>query len=784
MNQNKKFFSFPNVLLHFFLSCLFLTFFSTQRVDAQYQKTQKAVTQKIDAYVNGYYESLPEDYASNPAKKYPLLIFIHGVGELGNGSSQLSLVLKNGPPKLLNEGKFPSSFTVGGKNYSFIVISPQLISSNYSESPTIINDIINYCKQKYRVDEQRVYLTGLSMGGTMTWYYGGSSEANAKNIAASLVVCGNVSNSDTRVKNTANAKLPIWATVNTGDPLMSPSATSAAISAINAFVPTPPKALLSIFNASGHDAWTKTYDPNFKQDGLNVYEWMLSYSRGAATSSPDPLPPTANAGTNQSITLPTNSVTLDGSKSAAASGSIVSYTWTKVSGPAATITSSSSAKTTVTGLVAGTYQFSLTVKDSNGKSASATVSVTVNAEAVPLKSHAGSNQTITLPVNSVTVDGSTKSTYPTGSTFLWVKLYGPAGGTITTPTSLKTTITGLNNEGDYQFQLQIRDKNGTLSTSSMHVIVNAAPVTELKSHAGSNQTITLPVNSVTVDGSTKSTYPTGSTFLWVKLYGPAGGTITTPASLKTTITGLNNEGDYQFQLQIRDKNGTLSTSSMHVIVKSAPELINVPPLYADAGGNQTITLPVTQVKLDGSAKSTAPEGSVHIWKQTGGPVTANILYPYSIGTNVTGLTVAGIYKFQLVLTDPQGNVATSTTTITVTSAVSARTTGDSDVNVAVDQPLLSGNSDLISTSTALDVKIYPNPVQSDMNVWIESKETGKVNVVVYNYQGVSLFQRNFVKYTSGRELQSFNISKLPAGVYLLKVSIEDKYQQTVRIVKQ
>ena len=150
MNQNQKgsiLLNVPARVFFFFSIFLFPLLFNSQALFAQYQKTQKAVTAKIDSYVNGYYESLPVDYTSNTTKKYPLLIFVHGVGELGNGTSQLSLVLKNGPPKLLNEGKFPSSFTVGNKNYSFIVISPQFISSNYTEAPTIINDIINYCKQ-------------------------------------------------------------------------------------------------------------------------------------------------------------------------------------------------------------------------------------------------------------------------------------------------------------------------------------------------------------------------------------------------------------------------------------------------------------------------------------------------------------------------------------------------------------------------------------------------------------------------------------------------------------
>ena len=130
MNQNQKCGILPNVplrkLFSFFLFISSFFLFSIQSSFAQYQKTQRAVTANVSPRIQGYYESLPVSYASNPTKKYPLLIFLHGVGELGNGTTQLPLVLKNGIPKMLNQGTFPASFTVGGVAHSFIVISPQL----------------------------------------------------------------------------------------------------------------------------------------------------------------------------------------------------------------------------------------------------------------------------------------------------------------------------------------------------------------------------------------------------------------------------------------------------------------------------------------------------------------------------------------------------------------------------------------------------------------------------------------------------------------------------------
>ena len=113
--------------------------------------------------------------------------------------------------------------------------------------------------------------------------------------------------------------------------------------------------------------------------------------------------PTANAGADQSITLPTSTVSLSGSGTDA-DGTISSYSWTKVSGPAAgTITSATSAATTVTGLAQGVYQFQLKVTDNNGATAVDTVQVTVNAANIAPTANAGADQSITLPTSTVSL---------------------------------------------------------------------------------------------------------------------------------------------------------------------------------------------------------------------------------------------------------------------------------------------------------------------------------------------------------------------------------------------
>lgn len=786
MNQNQKCGILPNVplrkLFSFFLFFSSFFLFSIQSSFAQYQKTQRAVTANVTTTIQGYYESLPVDYAANPTKKYPLLIFLHGVGELGNGTTQLPLVLKNAIPKLLNQGIFPASFTVGGEKFSFIVISPQFTST--SGQPAAIDAMINYCIQRYRVDISRIYLTGLSLGGKRSWDYPAYDKVKASRLAAIVPVCSGASGTTSGIANVTGANLPMWFLNNSDDPYISATKALALVNTINA-TSISPKAKITIHQASGHDAWTKSYDPNFRENQMNVYEWMLSYKKGA-TSQPAPAPspdqlPVASAGQDLVITLPTSSVALDGSKSVTPSGS--TYRWVQTTGPkTATIGSPTSIKTSVSGLsTAGDYAFRLSVTDTKGNVSYSVVHVIVNAAATStLKAVAGSNQTITLPTSSATLDG-TGSSGPSDLTHFWKQTGGPKTATIGSIYSIKTSVSGLTTAGTYSFQLQLKDTKGNIATSTVSIIVNAATAsaTTLKSVAGPDQTITLPVSSVQLDG-TASYGPVGLTHLWKQTGGPKTATIGSIYSIKTTVSGLTTAGDYAFQLELKDTKGNLSTSVVHIIVKGTSTV----PLYADAGPNQTITLPVTTVKLNGSENSTAPSGSTHTWSQAVGPVKAKIASPWSIGTDVTGLTVAGTYKFRLLITDLKGNSVSSYVTITVRSAVSARTTSGSDVNSVQDLSLQAAGPDISSASTGLEVKVNPNPVKSDMNVRISGGATGKTNVIIYSLTGQVLLQQEFMKNTPGYLSKTLNVSKLAAGTYIAQVIIDNKYKKTIKVLKQ
>src|SRR5664279_428614 len=145
--------------------------------------------------------------------------------------------------------------------------------------------------------------------------------------------------------------------------------------------------------------------------GRNADGSYLLRSNITIGTGPANQPPTANAGSDLNIQLPSSSVTFAGSGNDP-DGSISSWAWTKIAGPASgTITSPATAGTTVTGLIQGVYQYVLTVTDNLGASAMDTVQVTVNPAAANLApiANAGADLNITLPTNSVTIDGSASS---------------------------------------------------------------------------------------------------------------------------------------------------------------------------------------------------------------------------------------------------------------------------------------------------------------------------------------------------------------------------------------
>ena len=253
--------------------------------NAQVQ-TAKYIT--INSNTHGYYEYLPEGYDASGSEKYPLLVFLHGQGDLGNGRSDLSSLLKNGPPRYINEGKFPASFIVNGHEFRFLVISPQFENEPSSAD---VNEVLDYAEENYKVDPERIYITGTSMGGGATWEYCASGNLSyIQRLAGIVPVCGKSAPDRTKANRIADNGLPVWAFHNNGDNVVPAAYTINYIQYIRERTSASnPVIRMTIFDADGHDAWTKAYDPDYEEENMNMYEWLLQYAREGSAEGPLPV---------------------------------------------------------------------------------------------------------------------------------------------------------------------------------------------------------------------------------------------------------------------------------------------------------------------------------------------------------------------------------------------------------------------------------------------------------------------------------------------------------------
>ncbi|MFZ1528571.1 MAG: T9SS type A sorting domain-containing protein [Ferruginibacter sp.] len=232
---------------------------------------------------NGYYEYLPQGYWNNPGETFPMIIFIAGAAECGNGSpEQIGRVLMHGPASFITAGTWPGSFTVNNQTYKPIVITPQFINQ---PGASVFNDFLNYMVAHYKVDINRVYISGYSMGGAVCWSYCGSNATYAGRIAGIVPGAGSYSPNAAMANTMAASNLPVLAIQNNPDPAVPTQWSIDWVNMINA-APAPPNPLakMILFNIYGHDL-THGWEPNMNANnqynftGRNVWEWMLGNRR-------------------------------------------------------------------------------------------------------------------------------------------------------------------------------------------------------------------------------------------------------------------------------------------------------------------------------------------------------------------------------------------------------------------------------------------------------------------------------------------------------------------------
>ena len=210
-----------------------------------------AETRQLTGIQNGYRALLfvPDHYAERP--HWPLLLYLHGAAERGD---DLERAAATGPPKEIG----------GGRALPLIVLAPILPAGQTWEAARL-GALLDAVLATERVDPERVYLSGKSLGGFGAWTL---ATAAPRRFAALVPVAAAADPATV----CASKDVPVWAFHNRDDPVVAVAKDEAGIAALQHCGGT---ARLTVFPAGGHDAWSAAYAKP------ELYEWLLSQHRAS-----------------------------------------------------------------------------------------------------------------------------------------------------------------------------------------------------------------------------------------------------------------------------------------------------------------------------------------------------------------------------------------------------------------------------------------------------------------------------------------------------------------------
>lgn len=195
-----------------------------------------------------YLLALPKDY--DQKESWPLLLFLHGSGERGDN---LDLVKMHGPPKLIE----------AGKDYPFIVVSPQCPTGNRGWQAHELSALLDEITEKYKVDKDRICVTGLSMGGYGTWSLAAFSPDR---FAALVPICGGGDPYTVR----RFAHVAVWVFHGAKDTAVPLERSEQMVDALKQ---AEGNVKFTVYPEAGHDSWTEAYN------NPELYEWLLQQKR-------------------------------------------------------------------------------------------------------------------------------------------------------------------------------------------------------------------------------------------------------------------------------------------------------------------------------------------------------------------------------------------------------------------------------------------------------------------------------------------------------------------------
>lgn len=221
----------------------------------QIPKKFAATTQRTVNY--NYLLYTPQGYgeAEQAEQRWPLVIFLHGAGERG---TDVKKVAAHGPPKQAAQGrKFP-----------FVLVSPQCPPDQWWDVDTLQALLDQVLKQQGDlIDRDRIYITGLSMGGGGTWEW---ISRDPNPFAAAAIVCGAASRVPMRIKD----PIPVWAMHGTNDDIVPPWITTLLV---DQWQQAGGETRVSMYEGVNHGSWDRAYDEP------ELWTWLLSHKKQPRT---------------------------------------------------------------------------------------------------------------------------------------------------------------------------------------------------------------------------------------------------------------------------------------------------------------------------------------------------------------------------------------------------------------------------------------------------------------------------------------------------------------------
>ncbi len=196
-----------------------------------------------------YWLDLPRDYGRDD-RPWPLVLYLHGKGERGD----VEKARKHGPPKRI----------AAGADFPFVLLTPSCPSGGWWR-PEELEPLVQKVSSAHRVDVDRIYGTGLSMGGFGVW---AMAITYPHLFAAIAPICGG--GSPYLVERIMH--LPTWTFHGARDPIVPLYESQRMVDALRA---QGGDARLTIYADCEHDAWTRAYDD------AELYAWMLGQRRPA-----------------------------------------------------------------------------------------------------------------------------------------------------------------------------------------------------------------------------------------------------------------------------------------------------------------------------------------------------------------------------------------------------------------------------------------------------------------------------------------------------------------------